>query len=133
MIYRVVIDWMGKPHTSNDERKMNRYRVAEAHREWREAALQAARLDGLPKNLLPCRVHAHAVYPKGNLPDTGAIAPTVKCIIDGLVDHGCWPDDSGEWVVSEVYHPAVRVSSGGRYAVVVVLEEVQPDDPPPPR
>lgn len=26
--------------------------------------------------------------------------PTLKAVIDGLVDAGVWPDDNGEWVVT---------------------------------
>lgn len=33
---------------------------------------------------------------------------TVKPIIDGLVDAGCWPDDDGEWVVTA--EPRFRVN-----------------------
>jgi hypothetical protein len=29
----------------------------------------------------------------------------VKCVLDGLVDRGVWPDDTGEWVRSITYLP----------------------------
>lgn len=130
--HRLVVDTVGKPHTSNDERQKHRMVTAKAHKAWREGAAELAMATRFPRRLPPCRVHAYARYPGGVLPDIGAIAPTVKCIIDGLVDYGCWPDDTPTWVVSEVYGPPERVP-GEPYAVVVILEEVSPDDPPPPR
>ena len=33
--------------------------------------------------------------------DVGALSPTLKAIIDGLVDAGIWPDDTPKWVRRE--------------------------------
>lgn len=50
--------------------------------------------------------------------------PTVKAIIDGLVDSGLWPDDNPEWV--EVLEPRFHVAHD---EVVVTVEET--DEPAP--
>lgn len=118
-----VIDWMGRPHTSNKERQLHRFALATIHRTWREAGTQAARIAKL-RDLPPCAVTFQARYPSGNLPDTGAIAPTGKCIIDGLVDAGVWPDDKAEWVTEERYLPPIKAP--GQPAVIVTLTPVVP-------
>lgn len=98
------IDWLGRPHLSNAERRMGWRQLGRIHETWREAGAGAAMLAHLPQ-LPPCAVIARARYKRLPLPDAGAIAPTVKCVLDGLVDWGCWPDDTPAWVLSETMLP----------------------------
>ena len=44
------------------------------------------------------------------------IGTIVKAVIDGLVDAGCWPDDTAEWV--EIRQPTLQV--GGDLVVVAL-------------
>lgn len=118
-----VIDWMGRPHTSNLERKLNHFALSKIHASWKAAGTQAARISRL-RDLPPCIVSFQGRYPGGTLPDTGAIAPTGKCIIDGLVDAGVWPDDKAEWVTEERYLPPIKAP--GQPAVIVTLTPVMP-------
>lgn len=106
-MYELTIDWMGRPHTSNDERRLHYRQLSRIHRSWREAGAQAAMLAKLPKGLGPSIVTFQAMYGNRVMTDAGAIAPTGKCVIDGLVDWGCWPDDNSTWVTEERYKAPV--------------------------
>lgn len=46
----------------------------------------------------PVAVFARAYVRGGTLPDADAIAPMVKAALDGIVDAGIIPDDSGAYV-----------------------------------
>lgn len=122
--WRIVIDWMGRPHTSNDERRKHWRALTGIHAGWRQAGLQAAQTQRIPKGLPACTVTAWGRYKTGSsLPDVGAIAPTVKCVIDGLTDHGCWPADTAEWVAAETLLPPM-VDGSQPDALVLVLRPV---------
>ena len=47
-------------------------------------------------------------------------SPTMKAVIDGLVDAGCWPDDDSSWVATR--EPVLVVDSTG--FVTVRIEPV---------
>lgn len=115
-----VIDWMGRPHTSNKERQLGHFALSKIHEEWKAAGAQARAVCHLPRAMPPCIVSFQGRYPGGNLPDTGAIAPTGKCIIDGLVAAGVWPNDTAEWVTEERYLPPIK-DPGRQPAIIVTL------------
>ena len=46
--------------------------------------------------------------------------PTVKAIVDGLVDAGLWPDDTPEWVTTA--EPELRHAPGRRREMTVTVE-----------
>lgn len=49
--------------------------------------------------------------------------PTLKACIDGLVDAGCWPDDTPDWVRTS--EPSFRVvKRGDRRTVTLTITEV---------
>jgi hypothetical protein len=52
--------------------------------------------------------------------DSDGPAPTVKAIVDGLVDAGCWPDDTPEWVETL----GSRFDKGGMVIVELIPMEV---------
>jgi len=43
--------------------------------------------------------------------------PVVKAIVDGLVDAGCWPDDTAEFV--EIRQPVLVVGGDGLVRIAV--------------
>ena len=43
-----------------------------------------------------------------NLRDTANAAPSVKAIIDGVMDYGLFPDDGPRWVGAIIFMPAVK-------------------------
>jgi crossover junction endodeoxyribonuclease RusA len=47
---------------------------------------------------LPCFVRVTFPVKDNRRRDSDNPAPTVKAIVDGLVDAGVWPDDTPEWV-----------------------------------
>lgn len=47
--------------------------------------------------------------------------PTVKAVIDGMVDAGCWPDDSPEYV--RTLEPILRVVGRAPKCVTVTVTE----------
>jgi hypothetical protein len=49
-------------------------------------------------NVGPCYVRVTFPVTVNRRRDSDGPAPTVKAIVDGLVDAGCWPDDTPEWV-----------------------------------
>ena len=91
---------------------------AQATKLWRETAWGHA-LEQIP----PPRQHGPSVVTV-DLPVTSArrrdnsnLIATVKPIVDGLTDAGCWPDDDSRWVL--VAEPTVTVGSN---LVVVHIE-----------
>ena len=56
----------------------------------------------------PTEVVARPVTPGQRRQDTGAVMPTVKAVIDGLVDAGYWPDDSAQWIRKLSFLPQER-------------------------
>jgi hypothetical protein len=62
----------------------------------------------------PVRIRAQAFRPvtRGRLPDADAISPTVKAIVDGLVDAGILEDDGPRFVLGYDYDaPAVSADA----------------------
>ncbi len=70
---------------------------------WRRAAFDAAIVDfgTAPSSRArpACEVRVHFPVRQNRRRDPHNAAPTVKAIVDGLVDAGVWPDDTDEYVV----------------------------------
>lgn len=73
---------------------------ANATKLWRTAAYAVALKPwgGWPPPWRPCFVRVTFPVRDNRRRDADNPAPTVKAIVDGLVDAGVWPDDSPEWV-----------------------------------
>lgn len=85
---------------------------------WRRAAEHAARSYALP----PSDIHMRFDVPDKRRRDPHNLYPTVKAIVDGLVDCGIWPDDTPEWITT--HEPTFRVVPRGTpLAVLVTLAE----------
>lgn len=72
---------------------------AEQNRNWRFAAHLAAR-NAQARYLDPCTVTVILPVVGNRRRDPMNYFATVKPIIDGLVDAGCWPDDTPQWVTT---------------------------------
>lgn len=72
---------------------------------WRHMARWKARQAGLPRHL--ARVHVLAVIRPAHRRrrDVGNLAPTVKAIVDGLVDYGLIRDDDDAHLVGPDLRP----------------------------
>lgn len=102
-----VITVPGRLWTANALRRSHwttRRRIVE---QWRHDTAATARAQRV-------RTYARAVIEvrpqqaRGRLADPGAHEPAAKAAIDGLVDAGVLPDDTGEHVVEVRYHAPVR-------------------------
>lgn len=102
-----ILSYPHKPLTTNAERAGNRWARASSVREWRTAFASLAKEEQIP----PMRWINVTVQPfqkRGPLQDTAACNPSVKAAIDGLVDAGVVPDDTGEHVREITFLPCVR-------------------------
>ena len=105
-----------KPVTTNAERASNRWVRADLTKVWRESAFYKS--VGLPKAQWLI-VIAEPSQEKGRLQDVGACNPSVKAIIDGLVDRKIILDDSGGFVPEIRFLPAVRGKNGLKIKIVL--------------
>jgi crossover junction endodeoxyribonuclease RusA len=102
-----ILTYQAKPLTTNAERAGNRWGRAEHVKEWRETFAWLARKHKVP----PMRwinIIAQPSQKRGRLQDTAACNPSVKAAIDGLVDAGVIPDDSGTYVREITFLPCQR-------------------------
>lgn len=109
---------------ANEFFRLHHHAKAEATKTWRTLAFYAAADAKIPKELPQCDVQTRAVYPtsrRGPVPDTTAWFPMTKAIIDGLVDYGCWPDDTPQHVRHETFLPAIKSSRVDEPTIVVGL------------
>jgi hypothetical protein len=80
---------------------------------WRRAARELAEREHLGA-LDRVRIHATPVHANRRNPsDVGACLPSVKAVIDGLVDAAVLPGDGPEHVVALTFHPVVIDSWDG--------------------
>lgn len=102
-----MLTYAQKPITVNAERKGNRWDRATHTKEWREAFTWIARKERIPK-MKWVKVTVQPYQKRGRLQDVAACLPSAKAAIDGLVDAGILPDDSGEYVRMVTFLPCVR-------------------------
>jgi crossover junction endodeoxyribonuclease RusA len=102
-----ILSYKSKPLTVNTERKGNRWGRAEHVKEWREAFAWLARKERMPR-MRWINVTVQPFQSRGRLQDVAACLPSAKAAIDGIVDAGVLPDDSGEYVRMVTFLPCVR-------------------------
>ena len=71
-------------------------------------------------------VAAWIQYPRGGRADPANAAPTVKALVDGLVDAGMLPDDDSTHLVGPDYRrePGCRQNGTHRIRLVITQQEV---------
>lgn len=67
-------------------------------------------------------VAAFIGYPRNGKADPANAAPTVKALIDGMVDAGVWPDDDSTHVLGPTYLRDPKTTDG-TYSVRLVLTD----------
>jgi hypothetical protein len=112
---------LGRPPTVNADHQLHHYARSKVRKDWRELAATMARAAGIPP-LTAIDVTVQGRYDKGTLPDTDALQPAVKGVLDGLVDAGVIPDDRGEFVHSLRYL-APRLEAGRPPSLLVQITE----------
>ena len=83
---------------------------------WAESITQRAGQHGTT------HVAAFIGYPRNGKADPANAAPTIKALIDGMVDAGVWPDDDSTHVIGPTYLRDPK-SGDGTYRVRLVLTE----------
>jgi crossover junction endodeoxyribonuclease RusA len=66
-------------------------------------------------------VAAFIGYPRNGKVDPANAAPTVKALIDGMVDAGVWPDDDSTHVIGPTYLRDKASGQAGVHTVRLVL------------
>jgi crossover junction endodeoxyribonuclease RusA len=114
------LEYPGRPITANAHRRLFWRERAHYDREVRGAFRLLARAARIPE-LERIRIVAAPTVRRGPFADPAACAPAVKAAIDGIVDAGVIPDDTGRYLVDVLFHPPVK---GRLDALVVIVEEV---------
>lgn len=90
----------------------------------RAYAASEARIHGLAgRRLGPCVVTAVIGYPTKGRADPTNAAPTVKAIVDGLVDARAWDDDDHTHIPSVAFERDPNKTEKGTHAVTLIIQE----------
>jgi len=111
-----------RPTLTNQAHRWHYRTISADRKKWRGLGLALAEQAKVPA-CTAIEVTCWGVYPGGRLPDPDAVAPSLKGVLDGLVDAGVVPDDTGEWVKAITYLPAVK-EKGVDAALHVLIEDV---------
>lgn len=104
-----------RPHWST---RMRRTRMLRA------LAASEARITGAAgKHLGASTVTAVIGYPTTTRADPANAAPTVKAIIDGLVDARVWDDDDHTHIPSVAFERDPNKTEKGTHAVTLIIQE----------
>ena len=90
----------------------------------RAYAASEARINGLAgRRLGPCVVTAVIGYPTKGRADPTNAAPTVKAIVDGLVDARVWDDDDHTHIPSVAFTRDPQKAPKGTHTVTLIIRE----------
>lgn len=95
---------------------------AKRTRALRELAKIRSEIDRIPTHDVT-HVAAFIGYPRNGKADPANAAPTVKALIDGMVDAGVWPDDDSTHVIGPTYLRDPKSPTPGHYTVRLVLTD----------
>lgn len=118
--YRIQI--LGKPHLMNQLARSHWRQNADSTRLYRQLAkieTLNAKIPPLKECYIAVRHHVKKAS-KGRPPDPLACAPSVKAIIDGIVDAKVLKDDSGKYIRGIEFLPIVE---GDRDALEIIITE----------
>lgn len=73
----------------------------------------------------PVHITAHIGYATNGRADPANAHPTVKALVDGLVDAGVLIDDSHEWVIGPDYRRDPVKAPKGHHTVRLEIEDVE--------
>jgi len=99
--------------------------IAKRTRELRLTGHYGGEFRGLDASLPLGTTHVAAFigYPRNGRADPANAAPTVKALIDGMVDAGVWPDDDSTYVIGPTYLRDKASGQAGVHTVRLVLTE----------
>lgn len=110
-----------RPTLTNQAHNWHYRKVSADRKKWRAMGHALAELANVPA-CGSIEVTCWGAYPGGRLPDPDACAPSLKGVLDGIVDAGVIPDDTGEYVKAITYLPAVK-EKGIDAALHVLIED----------
>lgn len=121
-------DWL----SSNDRHAHWRIRAARTRAIRTKTKLIALNLlaAGTLTKLDRARIIAYISMPTNRRSDPGNAAPTVKAMIDGLVDAHILPDDDRTHVIGPDYREAAKTGVAGLYRITLTLEPLDPETLP---
>lgn len=86
-------------------------------------ALAALAHGEITRHTVPCVVTVSITYPRVGRADPPNAYPTVKPLIDGLVDAGIWPDDNSAWIPSMTFTRSPGRSTPTTHDIAIMWEE----------
>ena len=109
-------DWI------NLNQRLHWAKKAELTRQWRLAAHVAAQQAKVHQGFSKVHVTAYITKPTRRAFDVHNLIPTMKAVIDGLVDYGVVADDSTKYLTG----PDMRVSDEtGPASITLTIKEIQ--------
>ena len=108
-----------RPLLLNGERKLHWSARNRAVKEWHEATHAALLEHGVSRGWGRVKFGFWPVYPGGQLPDTAAVFPTTKAIVDACVSWGVIEDDRPEFNRGEFQGPPIR-NKDAKFPLIVV-------------
>lgn len=109
-----LADWL------NLNQKQHWAKTAKLAKAWRHGANIIARQHRLPKGLQRVQVDAYAWKNSRRVYDPHNLMPTLKPVIDGLVDYGLIPDDN----TTHLAGPFIHHGGYGPEKLVLVIQPV---------
>lgn len=98
---------------------------AKRTRALRAKGFVAARTNGL-RDIGTAHIAAFIGYPRNAKADPSNAAPTVKALIDGMVDAGVWPDDDHVHVIGPTYLRGPKCETGEHMVRFVITPQEVP-------
>lgn len=115
-----TLELPGRPVSLNSERREHWSLRAAATKVWRDAGWVEARILQIPPlDVIGLAIH---VDQSGRLQDTVNCYPSVKAVVDGLVDAKVIADDTPEHVRFMVFEAPVRCKPGRDKLTITVME-----------
>lgn len=122
MTHELLLDIAKTEWMSANQRLHWRVRSTRTRR-IRTATAEAAVLANLP-GLQRAHITAHIAYPRDGRADPANAAPTVKAMVDGLVDAGVIPDDDHTHLTGPDYRRDPKTGRPGTWTIRLEITEV---------
>ena len=125
--WRLEIDMLGRPLLANAANKMHFQDRDRIRADWRDATTTLARAQRIPR-CAAIDIKVQARYRTRRTPgDIDSPAPTVKGVIDGLVNAGIIRDDKPPYIRSLLY-VTPQIGTGLPDALIVWITDTTPSE-----
>lgn len=110
-----------KPQWLNANVSMHWAPKAKITKTWRKLGYYIARQAKAPKNLQRVMIRAEVHKTNNQRYDAHNLMPTLKPIVDGLVDYGLIPDDHNDHLLGPIIEPGEKRTRAGITLVITPL------------